>query len=260
METNLDCKVYTAKNTLELKNAIKKASEPVIYYSMKVIDDLPPQIHSSNEKQPVPLRYNGRTILTTLIESKIGKVYGYEHCLSVADYISNNLGPWCSDKLWREMLQGSHIHGLYTDSYAPSRRLSSDESDLIRQAYELCTPASPNPDIRNERLFTPKVKELVHCLKAIHIQPNFCGIIFVERRHTAKSIKILIEALDDFRETIRCDILIGHGGTSRGDVRMKFHDQNSVIQKFRKGELNLLIATSVAEEGLDIQSCNYVIR
>lgn len=66
--------------------------------------------------------------------------------------------------------------------------------------------------------------------------------------------------MDIFKDTIRCNILIRHGGASHGDVHMKFHDQNSIIQKFRTGELNLPVATSVAEEGLDIQSCNYVIR
>jgi len=33
-----------------------------------------------------------------------------------------------------------------------------------------------------------------------------------------------------------------------------------VLQYFKGGEHKILIATSVAEEGLDIQKCNYVIR
>ncbi|KAG8124998.1 hypothetical protein E2320_020370, partial [Naja naja] len=37
-------------------------------------------------------------------------------------------------------------------------------------------------------------------------------------------------------------------------------EQKDIIQKFRTGKINLLIATTVAEEGLDISQCNIVIR
>lgn len=38
------------------------------------------------------------------------------------------------------------------------------------------------------------------------------------------------------------------------------NEQKEVISKFRAGNINLLIATTVAEEGLDIKECNIVIR
>lgn len=33
-----------------------------------------------------------------------------------------------------------------------------------------------------------------------------------------------------------------------------------MIKNFRKGDINLLFSTSVAEEGLDIPECNVVVR
>ena len=41
---------------------------------------------------------------------------------------------------------------------------------------------------------------------------------------------------------------------------MTQHEQVDAIKKFKTGETNILLATSVAEEGLDISDCNYVIR
>lgn len=37
-------------------------------------------------------------------------------------------------------------------------------------------------------------------------------------------------------------------------------EQKDTIRQFRQGTLNLLISTSVAEEGLDIPECNLVVR
>lgn len=37
-------------------------------------------------------------------------------------------------------------------------------------------------------------------------------------------------------------------------------EQKDTIRSFRQGHLNLLISTSVAEEGLDIPECNLVVR
>ncbi|XAR65808.1 Ribonuclease III [Bertholletia excelsa] len=37
-------------------------------------------------------------------------------------------------------------------------------------------------------------------------------------------------------------------------------EQNNIVQDFRKGKVNIIVATSILEEGLDIQSCNLVIR
>ena len=37
-------------------------------------------------------------------------------------------------------------------------------------------------------------------------------------------------------------------------------EQETVIEKFKRGSCNIILATTVAEEGLDISDCNYVIR
>ncbi|EPB86344.1 hypothetical protein HMPREF1544_06883 [Mucor circinelloides 1006PhL] len=247
LETSLNSLVYTAKSTKELTSAVKKPFEIELFYSMP--------------------RYQ-RSILTTIISNKIEQVPGFPQCLNAIIYISNNLGPWCSDRLWKSILYKANTKGLFTPTlYTPQQKLSKQDQQRLQEAYNLC-PTTPNvisdPDINNEYLFTPKARVLVNCLKDILAndanKKDFCGIIFVDRRHTAAAIKILIESLSVFKEDIRCDVLIGHGVRSGGDLQMKYTEQNEVIAKFRAGELNLLIATNVAEEGLDIQACNYVIR
>src|SRR6185436_4138303 len=45
----------------------------------------------------------------------------------------------------------------------------------------------------------------------------------------------------------------------QGDPGMKQDDQNNILEKFKEGEFNVLVATSIAEEGLDIPQVDLVI-
>ena len=94
------------------------------------------------------------------------------------------------------------------------------------------------------------------------------GVVFVERRYIAMYLNKLIKKKtrsDHDLKHIRCDFVVGHnvgqGGSSlRKEAKMKSKLQESVLWKFRKGKINLLIATSVIEEGVDVPKCNLVVR
>ncbi|KAG9459707.1 hypothetical protein H6P81_004215 [Aristolochia fimbriata] len=55
---------------------------------------------------------------------------------------------------------------------------------------------------------------------------------------------------------VKCASLIGHNNNQE----MRTGQMQDTIAKFRDGRVTLLVATSVAEEGLDIKQCNVVIR
>ncbi|XP_030343255.1 interferon-induced helicase C domain-containing protein 1 isoform X2 [Strigops habroptila] len=86
------------------------------------------------------------------------------------------------------------------------------------------------------------------------------GIIFTKTRLSAFALFQWIKDNPKFEEVgIKAHHLIGAGHNSEMK-RMTQNEQREVIDKFRGGNLNLLIATTVAEEGLDIKECNIVIR
>ena len=82
-------------------------------------------------------------------------------------------------------------------------------------------------------------------------------IIFV---HTRQAGEVLCRILQENREiSDRFSPLkiFGHGGV----LGMSWdNEQEAVIQKFRSDTCNLLISTSVLEEGLDVPACDIVIR
>ncbi|XP_037096546.1 endoribonuclease Dicer isoform X1 [Syngnathus acus] len=94
-----------------------------------------------------------------------------------------------------------------------------------------------------------------------------CGIIFVERRYTAVVLNRLIKEAgkqDPELAYISNNFITGHS-IGRNQPRNKqmeveFRKQEEVLRKFRAHETNLLIATSIVEEGVDIPKCNLVVR
>lgn len=93
-----------------------------------------------------------------------------------------------------------------------------------------------------------------------------CGLIFVDNMITAKVLFYLLNELSkkesEFRflfplylnEKTNDDIISGR------DIEMEHKKQEEVLKKFRIHECNLLISTSVLEEGIDIPKCNFVMR
>ncbi|XP_066468192.1 interferon-induced helicase C domain-containing protein 1 [Tiliqua scincoides] len=86
------------------------------------------------------------------------------------------------------------------------------------------------------------------------------GIIFTKTRQSAVALSQWIRDNPKFEEIgVKAHYLIGAGNNSEFKP-MTQNEQHEIIEKFRTGKVNLLIATTVAEEGLDIPECNIVIR
>lgn len=60
------------------------------------------------------------------------------------------------------------------------------------------------------------------------------------------------------KRNLKVGVLTGQG--SIDGISMNENQQKTIIDEFRRGVINVLVATDIAQEGLDIPSCNYVIR
>uniref|UniRef100_A0A8C2L4Q4 RNA helicase n=1 Tax=Cyprinus carpio TaxID=7962 RepID=A0A8C2L4Q4_CYPCA len=97
-------------------------------------------------------------------------------------------------------------------------------------------------------------------LKEFSTRERARGIIFTRTRLSAIALCQWIQENPKFDEVgVRASYLIG-GGDQSVVKPMTAAEQKDVLNKFRDGQINLLIATTVAEEGLDIAECNFVIR
>lgn len=86
-------------------------------------------------------------------------------------------------------------------------------------------------------------------------EENSKVIVFTQGRISAKE---LLEYLTKKSVLIRASLFVGQA-SKFGQKGMTQEEQQEVISKFKRNELNLLIATSIAEEGLDIGEVDLIV-
>lgn len=160
-----------------------------------------------------------------------------------------------------ETRNGSHSRldsGLALAQFSTNRELN--QRILLHMRSQPALPELLALDANNA---SPKLLRLIELLKCFAPSAtNFCAIIFVERRQIATLLVELIKRIADL-DFIHPEYLLGHDNstTTGGVAGMDWHDQVQVLNRFRRRQpTNLLVATSIAEEGLDIQAANLVIR
>jgi len=101
----------------------------------------------------------------------------------------------------------------------------------------------------------PKVAGLAKVLEEqLKVKPETRIIIFTQYRDT---VKLIIKALQR-HPTLKVERFVGQG-EREGDPGMSQEQQREALEKLRNGDANVLIATSIAEEGLDIPEVDHVI-
>ena len=105
----------------------------------------------------------------------------------------------------------------------------------------------------------PKLNALIEILQQeIRVNPDTRIIAFTNYRDTAEMIVAALRDMNAEREGIRAVKFIGQA-SREADKGLKQKEQVEIIDKFKEGVYNVLVATSVAEEGLDIPATDLVL-
>lgn len=139
------------------------------------------------------------------------------------------------------------------DKKADAMITSSDEYKLsLRQLSASMFRDGTDPDP-----VTPKLKALTEIVMAeFEKDPESRVLVFTTYRNALEVCYRHLKRVGD--GTVRPARFVGQadGRSNRG---MSQQTQRKVVQEFRDGKFNVLIATSVGEEGIDIPGCNLVV-
>ena len=143
------------------------------------------------------------------------------------------------------------IDVLKETKHTPDHQATPVEQSLSANHEALLEQVSQLPPVSNPLL--EGVERIL--VSQFTTKPNSKAIFFVrEIRHTYY-VQRWVESRSSLRSLIRASIIMGY--TRAG---MTKEQQLEAIQGFRSEKYNLLVSTSVLEEGMDVAACNLVIR
>ena len=138
------------------------------------------------------------------------------------------------------------------------------ESVMLRIPYL----ETSNESLRN--FTSPKVLRLMEKLKTEIAGGERRTIVFVEKQYHAETLSRMIEKFaihDRDLVSLSTDFAFSPGSNlnvkdpqQREIVNNNRQRLKETLAKFKDGRINTLIATSVIEEGLDVRTCNLVIK
>ncbi|KAF8267333.1 hypothetical protein EI94DRAFT_1786492 [Lactarius quietus] len=190
-----------------------------------------------------------------------------------ADEICSDLGAWAADWYIQQVCK----QAKRADNLFPEFSFTSSESErnyLFKHLERVEIVPVPEGDDATADLLrrtSDKVDKLVDTLlkeMAFFESKNqeYRGLVFVTRRDAVLALTAVLERHPRTANVLNVGSLLGSSGDARRrsflDITRRLLRQaaNETLDDFRAGELNLIVATAVAEEGLDIQACCNVVR
>ena len=105
-----------------------------------------------------------------------------------------------------------------------------------------------------EKIEHPKLIELQKIIeKEIKANKEAKIIVFNQYRDNALDIKEKLNKINN----VKAEIFVGQ--LKKGETGLTQKEQKIILDKFRRGEFNIIVATSIGEEGLDIPKVDLVI-
>ena len=149
-----------------------------------------------------------------------------------------------------------YMERLYKDAL---KKGSSKAQRILASEYKLHNvflALKKNKEFNPEQLIHPKYSLLEKTvIDEVKVSPHSRILVFVKFRISVKNIVNRLKKISSLTP-IR---FVGQSTKSKSDKGMSQKQQIEILEQFKEGIYNVLVATNVGEEGLDIAECDMVI-
>ncbi|KAK6586892.1 hypothetical protein PZA11_000182 [Diplocarpon coronariae] len=185
---------------------------------------------------------------------------------------TSTLGSWCADQVWpfclgeeeSKKLQAKTERKYHAKKIQEPLAVLEKHKAQIQEAREIVkTHVFEAPDfgpmsVASSNL-SSKVVVLVRYLRERFERPTddkLSALLICVWEPWSVYVTLMLCLLMNLLTTRK----VGTRSGDAGDLNQSFRDQVLTMSNFRKGAINCLFATSVAEEGLDVPDCNLIMR
>ncbi|KAI5479007.1 endoribonuclease Dicer [Pseudohyphozyma bogoriensis] len=232
LESNLAAKIVELE-TEEFSSSAPPTTESLVFYEQEETLDL------------TPTRVEALAQASGIVELRGSKF------LNNIELTKSELGRAVSDIFITQFIR---------DLAQPRPGQDPDDRSQLLKLLSLIGPELPF-SLDDASTLSPKLHRLIEVLVESRECDDFRAILFVDRRVHAEAISEALRKVPVLAGWTKVESLLGHGGREGEDrFGMTPKQQEETVTKFRSGEVNVLVATKVAEEGLDFRHCCLVVR
>jgi len=195
---------------------------------------------------------------------------GLREFLTAASAICVDIGPWAADWYVSKVIEKAkaaggpfqHVVRRWQDTEKHYLLEALGRVSIIPVSYdpvEICAGCNDRLNVLIEAVMNEKMDFESNDME-------FSGIVFVTRRDAVIALAEVLRHHPFTKDTFRVGTLLGNSYDSRRtsflDITRSLITQTTAetLADFKLGYKNLIVSTSVAEEGIDVQSCCSVIR
>ncbi|KAI8613638.1 hypothetical protein BC830DRAFT_1170089 [Chytriomyces sp. MP71] len=265
LQNTLDCTIITVSDRTMLDGYVSRAKEYIIEYNPRtsfLIESIDASLCTVSARDHsvgayMAFKSNSERFFAFYVSALLrleqldpSLAESARKCLNLIRDVEIDLGIWCAGKLAMRLFNSISSARKY--SRGPDIDPTLVQTCIFETVHMPCVPTLS--DLQDGDI-SPKVETLLDIIRTrIQKTPtSFRGMIFVEKRTTASTLSDLLSHLAPrFFPDIKAAFITGQGSATSGHDKMSTNYQQRVLDRFRRGEVNLLIVTRVAEEGIDM--------